>query len=98
MSARRSEVVLTPAARRDLRDILLDTIERWGLEQDAYGDELTRAFTALSFHPRISASRDDIAPGLRAYRVQQHTVWYRVTEDTVRVIRILHEGIDPKRF
>ena len=98
MSARRLTVALTPAAQRDVSAILLDTLERWGLEQDAYGDELHRAFAALSLHPRIGLTRDEIAPGLRAYRVQQHTVWYRVTEDEVRVIRILHEGMDPTRY
>jgi toxin ParE1/3/4 len=98
MSVRRSEVVLKPAARRDVRSILLHTSQRWGFAQrDAYREALDQAFTTLSVNPLIGRSRDEIAPSLRSHGVQQHIVYYRVAAETVTVLRVLHRKMDAAR-
>ena len=98
MSVRRSKVVLKPAARRDVRSILLHTSQRWGFAQrDAYREALDQAFTTLSVNPFIGRARDEIAPNLRSHNVQQHVIYYRVEVETVTVLRVLHGKMDEAR-
>jgi plasmid stabilization system protein ParE len=40
------------------------------------------------------AARDDVMPGLRAVLVHPYTVFYRVTDSTVEIVRVLHERRD----
>ena len=95
MSVRRLNVVLKPAARRDVRSILLYTGKQWGFEQrDVYREALDQALAALSVNPLIGRSRDEIAPDLRSYSIQQHIIYYRVAAETVTVLRILHGKMD----
>ena len=95
MSVRKTAIVLRAAARRDVRDILLYTGDQWGIEQlEAYSEEVNRAFSVLSINPHIGRTHDDIRPGLRSYRVQQHVIYYRVAADTVVVLRILHRKME----
>jgi toxin ParE1/3/4 len=96
MSARRAQVVLNPAARRDVRSILLYTARHWGSTQrDDYRALMDRAVASISENPQIGRARDDISPGIHSYRVGQHIIFYRIAGDTVRVVRILHERMDP---
>ena len=98
MSVRRSKVVLKPAARRDVRSILLHTSQRWGFAQrDAYREVLDKAFETLSVNPLIGRSRGEIAPNLRSHTIQQHVIYYRVEVETVTVLRVLHGKMDAAR-
>jgi toxin ParE1/3/4 len=98
MSVRRSTVVLKPAARRDVRSILLYTGQKWGFGQrDAYREALDQAFATLSVNPLIGRSRDEIAPNLRSHTIQQHVIYYRVEVETVTVLRVLHGKMDAAR-
>lgn len=40
---------------------------------------------------------DDIRAGYRRYAIGSHLVFYVETEDTVDVIRLLHQRLDPSR-
>jgi toxin ParE1/3/4 len=98
MSVRRAKVVLKPAARGDVRSILLSTGQRCGFAQrDAYREALDQAFTTLSVNPLICRSRDEIAPNLRSHTIQQHVIYDRVEVETVTVLRILHGKMDATR-
>ena len=81
-----------------MRSILLYTGDQWGTAQrDVYRQALDQAFTRLSANPLLGRSRDEIAPGLRSYNVQQHVIYYRITAGTVMVLRILHGKMDAAR-
>ncbi len=98
MSARRRRVRLTPRAQRDYDDILLYTEATWGPEQaDRYEAALDRGLARLGTNARIGVARDDLHPGLRVHPVERHLLYYRIRNDTVEVIRILHERVDPAR-
>jgi plasmid stabilization system protein ParE len=54
MSARSLPVTLAPRARRDLDNILLYTLQQWGVEQEAvYAEMLRRALLAIGDNPEI---------------------------------------------
>jgi toxin ParE1/3/4 len=95
MSAHKAEVVLKPGARRDLRSIALFTGETWGSAQrDAYLKAIDQGLSLLSSQPLVGRSRDEIRSGLRSFRVQHHTIYYRLDTGNVVVLRILHARMD----
>jgi toxin ParE1/3/4 len=98
MSARRATLVLNPAARRDVRSILLFTRKQWGQNaRDAYEEALNQAMLTLSENPRIGRLRSTVPGDLRTFRVRQHVIYYRLSADTLTVIRVLHGKMDPSQ-
>jgi toxin ParE1/3/4 len=91
MSARRRHLTLKPRARQDLRDALLFTRERWGAAQlSRYRVRLYEAMRTLIDYPELGQSRDDLFLGCRSLRVEQHMIFYRLTETDIVVVRVLH--------
>lgn len=91
MSAPSLPVRLQPAARRDVRDLLAYTGKEWGnTQKDIYNNHLKNAFERLSHNPELGPAYDPIGSGLRAYRVQQHIIYYRIKLSEISILRILH--------
>ncbi len=42
----------------------------------------------------MSRTRDEILPGIRSVLVHPYSIFYRIREDTVEIIRVLHERRD----
>lgn len=55
-------------------------------------------FEPLRHHPELGPKRDAIAPGLRAHFFQNYVIYYRITETTVVIVRILHGARDTARL
>jgi toxin ParE1/3/4 len=90
-------VSLSPLAERDLLFVLQHSLETWGEQRrDTYAGAMGAAFADIERFPGIGRSRDDVALGCRGLPVQQHVIYYRVEEHTVRVLRILHARMDAK--
>ena len=84
-------VVQSSQAEQDLVDIWVYTAEEWSLAQaDVYLEELVSGIDRLREHPMMGASRDDLRKDYRALTVSQHLVFYKVSEDEVKIIRVLH--------
>lgn len=49
----------------------------------------------LTRYPELGQAQDDIYPGCRVLRVEQHVLYYRVTETEVIIGRVLHVRQDP---
>lgn len=93
-----AEYRLTPAAERDLERIWAYTLEQWGIKQaDRYIDFLTEAFDTLARSPRIAPTCEQIRPGYRRWAVERHTVYFRMTDYGIVVVRVLHNRMDPSR-
>jgi len=89
---------LTPAAQRDLSEIWDFTGERWDIRQaETYIDEIRAAIERVTEDPRRGHSCDEIRPGYRRYSIGSHLVFYIETADSVDLIRILHQRMDPTR-
>ena len=98
MCARRRSVSLTHRAQEDYDDILLYGLRTWGVEQmRRYQHVLDRAIETLADFPEIGKRRDDLFTGCRARPVEHHVIFYRVYEETITVVNILHERADPAR-
>jgi toxin ParE1/3/4 len=85
----------TREARSDVRDILQYTRETWGLAQrNAYAAALDRAFARPTEYPRLGPERPDLFPGCHTKPVEEHIIYYRITQNTIRIIRVLHARQD----
>ena len=91
-------VVQSSQAEQDLIDIWVYTAEEWSIAQaDTYLEDLVVGIDRLQEHPMIGTSRDDLRKGYRALTVSQHLVFYKVSEDEVEIIRVLHKSVDSPR-
>ena len=89
---------LSNAADRDLTDIYIYSYQQFGeAAADRYFSDLEACFTRLSEFPRLGRSIDQIRPGYFRFEHQSHTVFYMLTDFGVRIVRVLHEAMDPER-
>lgn len=64
---------------------------RWSADQaDAYLRTLGATFRLLREFPELARERAEIVPPVRVHPHRAHLIVYRVTEDAVEVIRVLH--------
>ena len=86
MSAPNLQLIFAPRARRDYENILLYTLREWGEDQEAvYAAALDRAFVAIGNYPQLGRERNDLRLGYRTYLVEQHVIYYRLTDVMFRL-------------
>lgn len=89
---------LSEAADRDLTGIYRYSYRQFGVEQaDAYLFALEQCFARLAQFPQLGRSIEHLRRGYFRFEHASHTVFYVRTEDGIRVIRVLHERMDPDR-
>ena len=86
---------LSPRARIDLREIWRHSVDRWGTEQaKRYQLLLRQAIERIAADPRLGRSCENIRPGYRRYSAQAHMVFFRIGENGIDIIRVLHQSMD----
>ena len=95
MPKKRRRVIWSPKSKRDLRDIWR-YYERVASEEiaDSLLRELHGAGQRLAEQALMWRSRDEVMPGLRSVLVHPYTLFYRVVDGSVEVVRVLHERRD----
>jgi toxin ParE1/3/4 len=94
MSASDCPYRLTPRAEIDLEDIWLYTFQNWSLEQaDRYLNDIMAAIAALANGTK-TGRQVDIRAGYLKYLAGSHYVFYRRSDLSLDVIRILHQSMD----
>ena len=92
------QLVIAPAAKTDLKDIYQYGLRQWGQAQsESYLAAIKNQFWLLTQQPLMGAERNELLPEVRSLPIESHTLFYRVTTDTVEIIRILHGRQDPQR-
>ncbi|CAA9530090.1 MAG: hypothetical protein AVDCRST_MAG73-822 [uncultured Thermomicrobiales bacterium] len=95
MPVRNRRLILLPEAGRDVQAALHFTRERWGARQRSkYRSLLYDAMRGLIAYPELGPARDDLFPGCRSLPTGQHTVYYRITDAEIVVVRVLHRHQD----
>lgn len=93
------EVVQRPRAREDLKGIWRYSFHQWGeVQADKYLAEIEAGIGQLKHNPKLGRPRDNLRPGYRSLRVNQHIVYYVLTPSLIRIVRVLHAGMDPDRY
>lgn len=89
---------LTPAAQRDLSEIWDFTEERWDAGQaEKYIAEIRAAIERVAADPDRGRACDEIRQGYRRYGIGSHLLFFVVTDDSVDIVRVLHQRMDPTR-
>ena len=97
MPARKGGFRLTPRAEIDLEDIWLYTLRTWSLAQaDRYVETLFAAFEDLAAG-RKTGRPVDFGKGYLKIPVEAHVVFFRMTNDGLVVVRVLHRRMDVER-
>ena len=81
---------LSQEARKDLMDIAIYGDKNFGVVQsDKYRDQLKLHFELLAKPPKLFAAVDYIKPGYRRSVCNKHSVYYRIDNEDVEIIRVL---------
>ena len=88
-----AEVRLSPSALADLDDIVAYGIERHGKESAAaYFSSFDSVFALLDDHPLSGQIDEDT--GFRRRHHRTHRIFYRVEDEVVLIVRIIHQSRD----
>jgi toxin ParE1/3/4 len=81
---------LSKRADEDFESIYLFGLVNFGLIQaDAYADGLEARFEQIAAQPDLYPAIDHLKPGYRLSVYQSHSIYYRVDESGVLIVRIL---------
>lgn len=92
--------ILSEIADKDLEGIFDYTFDEFGFDQ-AEKDllEIEEIFQNLIINPQIEKKRDEIKLGLYSFPKDNHIIFYRILDNHIRVVRVLHGSQDiPKYF
>ena len=90
--------LLTREAEADVIDIYRYSVENFGETQaDTYHDGLSDCFRLLADTPLIGRDYGFLRLGLRRYEHASHSVYYRLTDTGLLILRVLHRRMDPAR-
>ncbi len=89
---------LRPKTEKDLINIYRYSVREWGIEHaDTYIRHINSAFQQLADGVKSGRDYSHVKPGLRAYNVISHVIFYMVTHYGIDVIRVLHKSMDYQR-
>jgi len=92
------QLAIAPAAKNDLKDIYQYGLRQWGRTQsESYLSSIKNQFWSLTQQPFMGTERHELLPDTRSLPVESHTLFYRVTANSVEIIRVLHGRQDPQR-
>jgi len=92
------QLVIAPAAKNDLKDIYQYGLRQWGeARSESYLATIKNQFWLLTQQPLMGTERNELLPEARSLPIKSHTLFYRVTADTVEIIRVLHGRQDSQR-
>lgn len=80
----------TRQADEDLISIWLQIAQDDPAAADRVLDAIERRWQQLAGFPYSGIARDDIAPGIRHLVAGHYLTLYRITDETVMIIRVLH--------
>jgi toxin ParE1/3/4 len=94
-----TKLVVSRRALADIGKVWQYSFEFWGRNQaDKYFSNLQNSIYELVDNPYLGVSCIDIRAGYRKYNSGSHVIFFTVTNNTVTVIRVLHQKMNFKRY
>ena len=89
---------LSPNAANSIAEINAYTINKFGPQQAGrYLANLRDRFNFLVANPELGSKRDDIKEGYYSYFEGSHTIYYKIIDERIAIIDVLHQSMEPKR-
>lgn len=90
--------VLSPRANLDLSETWDYTLSQWDAGQaEKYARELWSTLGRAASDSTKSVDIGDVRRGYRKSRSGSHVIFFKVTDDGIDVVRILHQRMDFER-
>lgn len=87
--------LLSKAAQQDILSIRDYTLETWGEDQArTYLTELRERLEWLAENPALGKKRDEIKAGYHSFPQGRHIIFYRISNDCIEVLGIIHQSED----
>jgi len=87
--------VISKKAVSDLEEIWFYTFEKWSKQQaDRYYNLIFNEINYICKNVSAGKSMEHVRKGYRATKVKSHLIFYKIVNDTIEIIRILHEQMD----
>jgi toxin ParE1/3/4 len=87
--------VISKKAVSDLEEIWFYTFEKWSKEQaDRYYNLIFDEINYICKNVSAGKPMEHARKGYRATKVKSHLIFYKIVNDTIEIIRILHEQMD----
>jgi toxin ParE1/3/4 len=84
-------VIVSPRARIDMREINAYIGGRGGrATAERFVDKIETAIAGLGIFPQSHSAQPHLGADIRLLMVNPYLVFYRVTDETVTVLRVLH--------
>jgi len=91
--------ILSQKSQEDIEAIYEFGLHKFGVSQALqYLVELRNHFELLATNPEIGKQRNEIKPGLYSLPFASHIIFYRILENHLRIVRVLHGSRDLRRF
>ncbi|MCD9853782.1 type II toxin-antitoxin system RelE/ParE family toxin [Epilithonimonas sp. JDS] len=91
--------ILSEIADEDLEDIFDYTMNEFGFEQaEKYLTEIEDVFQSLLTNPELGKTRNEIKKGLYSFPKDHHLIFYRILDNHIRIVRVLHGSRDIPRY
>ena len=99
MSTRnKRHVKITAPALSDIEQIAAYTFKQWGMQKtETYVSQIDLTVQAIADNPALGRARIGVPEAIKGRKSGSHVVFYRVQEETIYIVRILHESMDHGR-
>lgn len=87
---------LSKLAAEDFASIYDYTLLNFGEAQaDSYTDEMEEVLLSVVHSPRMGRENSEIAEGVRRVDYRLHAIFYRIRDEDIFILRILHHKMEP---
>ena len=98
MSSPERRIAFAREALDDLDSILLHGTITWGVASArTYYDRLFDAIERIAAFPELGSVDNALSRDARSLVTGHHRVYYRIEQDAIRILRVVHERMDPSR-
>lgn len=89
------KLVFSAPAIAEINAIWDYTFDKWGIAQaDEYSRLIEVACDGLASGTQSGASAEHIRAKYRLLHAGKHTIYFRVTETEIEIVRVLHQSMD----
>lgn len=91
--------ILSKKSQEDIESIYEYGNYKFGKEVAIkYLIELNFCFENLSENPKMGKARDEIKQGLYSFPFVSHVIFYRILQNHIRIVRVLHGSRDLQKI
>ncbi len=89
---------LSKRAQAQILDILDFSFTQFGeLQAREYYQSFQKSFELLVHHPHLGRSIGHIRKGYFRFEHESHIIFYKIKQDEIMIMRVLHQKMDLKR-